>query len=256
MGGTPRGMLGKMLANRRVGGISSSAAELATGLPGSSWTRFDPAAGRGYRIGNQLVVPAGAGFGGAPAVVMANHGDPSKIFRWKVILHTSLPTGVADPVNAGSGLRFLIRARMENDDIPRTCFVTLDDAQHIYASGRALEVLAFNPNAFELTAHISLDEYVGGLSIWEDVTIFENNLVAETELVFPPFCSRFQVMSPGAAAPAARIRGYAPGGVVVYDDTLAVPRSGLIDRIPDLDYTIAPTGAVPQSHAVMFHCDG
>lgn len=251
-------MVNALINGRSVGGISRASAELAMGLggTGSPFTRFDPAAGRGYRIGNQVVVPAGAGFGVEPPVVLANHGDPAKIFRWKVILHTVLPEGGVDPVNAGCGLRFIVRPRMENDDIPRTCFVTLDDAQHIYASGRSLSVFAFNPNAFDLTAHISLDEYVGGLSIWEDVTLFENTLVAEVPLDFPPFCSRFQITSPGAAAPAPRIRGYAPGGVLVYDETLAVPRSGLVDRVPDLDYTIAPTGGAPQSHAILFHCDG
>lgn len=227
---------------------------LSSGRP-NPWTRFDPALGRGYRIGQRLIVPANSGFfPGLPPTVLANHGDPEKIFRWKVTCYVTMPDGVTPPVLQGSGLRFVVRAKMENDNIPRTAFVTLGDAQALYAPGRSISVLAFNPNSYDLLAEVALDEYVGGISVWEDTLLYDN-LLGETELVFPPFCSRFQVYTQ-AGAGAAEIRAYDPSGVIVYSEVLAVPRSGLLDRLPNTLYTIRPTGAPPQTHQVLFVCDG
>lgn len=227
---------------------------LSSGRP-NPWTRFDPALGRGYRIGQRLIVPANSGFfPGTPPTVLANHGDPEKIFRWKVTCYVTMPDGVADPVQQGSGLRFVVRAKMENDNIPRTAFVTLGDAQALYAPGRSLSVLAFNPNPYDLIAEVALDEYVGGISVWEDTLLYDN-LTAETELVFPPFCSRFQVFSRAGAA-AAEIRAYDPSGAIVYSEVLATPRSGMLDRLPNTDYTIRPSTPGPQVHQVLFVCDG
>ncbi len=227
---------------------------LTSGRP-NPWTRFDPALGRGYRIGQKLVVPAGAGLNPwAPPTVLANHGDPEKIFRWKVTCYVTMPDGVADPPLTGAGLRFVVRARMENDNIPRTAFVTLGDAQALYAPGRSLSVLAFNPNPFDLVAEVALDEYVGGISVWEDTLLYED-LAAETELVFPPFCSRFQVFSRSTGG-TCEVRAYAPSGAIVYNEVLGIPRSGMLDRLPNTDYTIRPTGVGLQTHQVLFVCDG
>ena len=152
-------------------------------------------------------------------------------------------------------MRFRVFAKMENELIPRTCFVTTGNAQVIYAPGRSLEITADNPQAFDLQAHYSLDEYAGGLSEWEDRQLI-TGMVAETDLELPNFCARFEVFSPGAAAAPPSVKGYGPGGVLVYEEVLAVPRSGEIPIIPQLDYTISPTGVPAQSHVVLYECVG
>jgi len=216
--------------------------------------------GRGYRIGDQRTISAGAGFPGVvpgiinPAVALANYGQPHEFRRWKVTLHVADPDGNT-PALQGSGLRFTVTAKMENEIIPRRVFISVGDAQVIYAPGRSIEILGLNPNTFDLRAHWQVDEETAGLSTWEDREIF-TALSAETVLDIPPFCDHFQIYSPGAAAPSARVRGYATGGTVAFDSIVAVPDSGDLSRVPDLLYTITPTGAAPQVHAVRYQCVG
>jgi hypothetical protein len=213
---------------------------------------FDPAMGRGYRIGDLVDVP-----GASVTQCLSNYGHINRILRWKATLMVQDPEG-NDSLRNGAGLRFTVLAKMENELIPRTCFVTVGDAQVIYAPGRSISIQAANPQAFELQAHYQLDEYAGGLSEWEDNQVFPA-LAAEADMALPNFCDSFEVFSPGATAPAPRLRGYGPGGTLVYDEVLAVPRSGEIPRIPGVDYTLSPSGGGgggPQSHIILYNCVG
>jgi hypothetical protein len=238
-------------------------------------TSFDPAAGRGYRIGDQKLVPAGSGFNGVPPVNVANHGAADVIARWKVTFYVRDPAG-SDSAQLGSRLRIVTLSKMENDEIPRRCTVTLDDAQVIYAPGRALQIFAYNPMPFDLVIEYNLDEVTAGLSRWEDVEFFRFDTLTtgpccdgvgvfapnpptglpahdpdEQPLDIPPFCSGFAVYSDqqspafSTGVPATGIfpnlpliRGYGRGGGIVYQDILLTPHSPFVDRIPGLDYTI------------------
>jgi len=220
--------------------------------------------GRGYRIGDFKAVPARAGFAASPPgsglvdpVVLVDNGEINIIRRWKVTLSCQDPEG-NDPTRSGAGLRFTVLAKMENERIVRRCFTTTNQSAVIYAPGRSIRVLALNPNNFELEAHYQIDEFTAGLSDWKDQQFFGgvDALTGETDLSVPPFCDTFEVFSPGAGSPPPRIRGYGPGGVVAYDEVLTVPRSGEIKRIPNLDYTLSPTGAAPQTHIVLYECTG
>jgi len=227
-----------------------SAKSPVSGYAPAPYMITDPAMGRGYRIGDQRVVPAGAtGFS------IHNHGLVDHYYRWKVKLACSFPTGVPDPATDGMRLRFHIFGKAENDRIEHRVSVSPNDAQVVYVHGRSVEILCDNPTTVPLVAQYNLDEAAPGLSTWEDMEFF-TALAVETPLDIPPFCDAFVVLSPGAAAPAPRIRGYLPGGVVGYDEVLAVPRPLAIPRTPNLDYTIAPTGAVPQVHTVHYQCVG
>lgn len=241
----------------RIGELRARAAAESVRLA-RAFMRFDPAAGRGYRIGDQRAIPALAGFPPLvgfpiPAELLVNHGFPDEIRAWKATLHVTDPTGVV-PALTGAGLRFIVRAKMENDLIPRQCFVSVGNAQVIYAPGRSIEVQCFNPNAFVLTTHWQIDEATAGLAAWEDQELFLA-LAVQTPMTLPPFCDSFEVYSPGPGAPAPRVRGYGPLGVVVYDQTLPVPASGIVTVIPNVAYTIAPTAA-PQDHIVRYACIG
>jgi len=212
--------------------------------------------GRGYRIGNFTPVPAGAGMpgSGVEAVTIVNHGEVNRIGRWKITMMVKDPEG-NDVGKDGAGLRFTTIAKMENEIIPRTCFVTLGDAQVIYAPGRSLEVLAFNPMAIDLVAHWNIDEVTAGLARWEDSQFLDFGVIpaVETDVATPPFCGSFEVFgNTGDASPT--LKGYAPGGSLVYTEILAVPRSGTIPRIPGLDFTITPGAGT--KHVIYFVCDG
>jgi hypothetical protein len=248
-------------------------------------TSFDPAAGRGYRIGNQMTVPAGAGFNGQPPVNVANHGAADVIARWKVTFYVRDPAG-SDSSQQGSRLRIVTLSKMENDEIPRRCTVTLDDAQVIYAPGRALQIFAFNPMPFDLVIEYNLDEVTAGLSRWEDVEFFRFNAATtpkiaaapyvpnpptglpahdpfEVALDIPPFCSGFAVYSDqqspafssgGAIATGIfpnlpLIRGYGRSSNIVYQDVLLTPHSPFVDRVPGVDYTIRLFNPVPATIA-------
>jgi len=193
--------------------------------------------------------------------VLADYGWQNRILRWKVTLHVKIPAGSTDPVKDGRGLRFQVTSKMENERITRQCFVTVDNAQVIYAPGRSIRISVQNPEDLPvegLEAHWQVDEFAAGLSTWEDVSTFPG-LVAEVPLIIPNFCDTFEVFSPGSAAPPARIRGYGPGGVLYYDEVVSTPRSGSVDVVPRLDYTITPTaggGAGPQDNVVVFNCEG
>jgi hypothetical protein len=238
--------------------LSGSDQGSSGGVP-NPYARFDPAMGRGYRIGNLQVVPALAGFPafmGAlnPPVILVNHGEVNEVKRWKVTLHVTDPEGNV-PSMHGSGLRFSVLSKMENDLIPRRIFISVGNARVLYAPGRSLEVLGINPNAYALTAHWQIDEYTAGLAEWEDQDVFAA-LAVETVLSIPPFCLSFTVYAPGAAAPAPRLRGYGPTGIVVYDEVLSVPVSRAVECVPNLVYTIAPVGMNPQVHAIRYKCLG
>ena len=218
-------------------------------LPTGLMTAFDPAMGRGYRIGNAVAVP-----GASVTACLSNYGHPDRIMRWKVTLMVQDPDG-NDVLRNGAGLRFTFLAKMENELIPRTAFVSVGNSVVLYAPGRSISMQVAHPQSFALEAHYQLDEYAGGLAEWEDNQFFDK-LIVESDMGLPNFCDTFQVFSPGTGAPAPRLRGYGPGGTLVYEEVLAVPRSGIIPRIPQVDYTLGPTGAVAQDHMILYNCVG
>lgn len=151
----------------------------------------DPAMGRGYRIGNQRTVPAGAtGFS------IANHGLIDHYYRWKVTLGVAIPPGVVDPPTDGMRVRFHIFGKAENDRIEHRASVSPTDGQVVYVTGRSIEILADNPGAIPLIAQYNLDEASPGLSTWEDMEFF-TALTAETPLDLSPFTDAIVVLSPG-----------------------------------------------------------
>ena len=217
---------------------------------------YDPGFGRGYRIGNAQMVPAGAGVLDSNPILLTNHGRASTVGRWKISFGVKDPLGL-DTSKSGAGLRFLVRARMENDDIPRTCFVDLGGGQCIYAPGRSINVIALNPSDIDLEAHWNIDEVTAGLGLWEDSQTFAGAtaLTAETPIDVPTFCGRFEVFTVSGDPPLV-LTAYANGGAVVYSEPLSVPRSGTITRIPGVDFTLTPPGGGPQNAIVSFSCDG
>ncbi len=220
------------------------------------WKIVDPGMARGYRIGNANVVAANT-----PAEdpqLLINHGQANKIGRWKVTVNVQDPDE-GDVAQLGCGLHFILRCRMENDDIPRTTFVGKGGAMVIYAPGRSINLVAYNPNAIPLTAHWNIDEVTAGISVWEDRDIFSGAtaLSVETPLVLPTFCTYLEVFTTNVGT-APTLKGYPPGVAPVlpiYQETLAIPRSSKIQIVQGLDYTITP-GHLGQALAVLYTCQG
>ena len=236
------------------------------GWPPKEMRAFDPAMGRGYRIGDSVVIPALAGFPGGPdAVRIVNHGDANRISRWKITLNTSDPNANDTDLRRGSSLQYRITASMENEVIPRRATVTVNDSQVVYAPGRTIEILAFNRMPWGLVAQYSLDEVTAGMSRWKDAENFEIGLLTtepggqEFAMDFPPFCSAFEVFTK-STNPGATVRAYNGVGTMVYSETVAAPRSNLIIRIPGCDYTIEPPsnnmGHTTAAYSVYYTCDG
>ena len=218
--------------------------------------RFDPALGRGYRIGQQKTVPAGAGVTvGIPPELLYNNGDMSHEFRWRITLGVRDPEGNV-PALQGAGLRFLVTATQENEQIVRTAFLSANtnDAVVLYAPGRSLDVRAINPNGFSLQANFSVDEAAAGLTEWRDQQQFFGATV-ETELQVPNFCDWFQVVA-ASGTPLPRVRGYGPGGVLVYNEIQPATNLQQIYRIPGVAYTVEPSGGSPGNFIALFHCLG
>ena len=213
----------------------------------------DPAMGRGYRIGNAQVVPANTAE--SNAVCLINHGQANKIGRWKVSINVQDPEG-NDVALSGAGLAFILRVRMENDDIPRTTFVGIGGGMVIYAPGRSINLVAYNPYDIDLTAHWNIDEVTAGISVWEDRDIFVGStaLTAETTLTLPPFCTYLEAFTTSLGS-APTLKGYANGGTVVYQEVLSIPRSSKIQIVQGLEYTITP-GHSGQELAVLYTCQG
>lgn len=227
------------------------------GWPPNAMTRFDPALGRGYRIGDTTPVPAGAGVtAGVPPVLLVNHGDVSKISRWKVSLSVTDPNHNAPSLD-GARLQFVILGKMENEAVPRRITVTLGQGGVIYAPGRSVTVAAFNSLPYALHAEWQIDEVTAGMSRWEDAEILPNvNVGVEHGLDISPFAGALEVFS-GAGAAAPTLRGYqkATQAAAIYAEVLAVPRSGVIQITPGLDYTLESGGA-GQTYAVYYSCFG
>lgn len=221
------------------------------------FSAVDHGLGRGYRIGDQVRVPALAGTGSPapPAQMLVNHGMADHVYRWKISLYVSVPPDVTDVPLSGLCLQFRIFGKAENDRIQRRPSVSSEDGQVIYVHGRSLYMEAINPQSVDLIAHYNLDEASPGLATWMDQQTF-SALTAETPLDVSPFAQSITVLSPGSAGPSPVIRGYADGGVLVYEETLPRPRSAALPRVPCLDYTIAPIGAGPQAHIVSYQCVG
>lgn len=219
--------------------------------------RFDPALGRGYRIGKQETVPAGAGTtaAGTPPVVLYNSGNMDHVSRWRITLNARDPLGNV-PALQGAGLRYIVTATQENETIPRTAFLNAqsNDAVVLYAPGRSLTVVAINENAFSLQSNFSVDEASAGLAEWRDQATFVA-LAAETELVLPNFCDWFEVATP-SGAPLPRVRGYGPAGVLYYDEILTASNLQQVYRIPGLRYTLTPSGGGAGNYIALFHCLG
>jgi hypothetical protein len=219
-------------------------------------TRFDQALGRGYRIGDATRVPAQAGFGVNPPVLVANHGNAAGISRWKATLFTTDPEGNAG-ANDGARLRFVVTGKMENEIIPRRALVTRGEASVIYAPGRSISIAVYNPMDYALYAQWQIDEATAGISRWEDGEIFASiDINTEYPLDIPPFCQSIQVFSGGGVS-APTLRGYQQSTQIapVYVEVVTVPRSEPIPVVPGLSYTIE-AGGLSQTYAVYYACFG
>ena len=216
--------------------------------------QMDPAMGRGYRIGQLRICPALAGVApGIEPLLLANHAHPEVVTPFKAILGVLDEAGNDPGPMDGSFLRFLVRSSVENDRISRVVDVTTGNSQVIYVTGRSIRITVLNPQNFDLQAQMAMDEWQPGVSAWFTNQFFPG-LAVETPIQAPPFCTQFKVYTPqGMAAP--RLRGYAPGPILVVDQVLLVPNSDDIERIPGVDYTLAPT-APGSNHAINFQCFG
>lgn len=213
---------------------------------------FDPAMGRGYRIGNRILIPAGAGVtAGTRPIQLANHGWQDQLYRWKITMGTEADTVL--PPDTGAHLRYTALAKMENDLIPRTISVGPGEAGVLYAPGRALDLLVSNPSPFDLWANFSLDEASSGLADWADRETFIA-IAAAQDMNPPTFCDTFKVYSVTGGNPPL-VQGFDDLGNLVYSEVLAVPRSAEIDRIPGIRYTIAPAGGVG-TYVIYYNCLG
>ena len=219
-------------------------------------TRFDQAMGRGYRIGDSVLIPAQAGFSGNPPVLIANHGNVGSVSRWKATLSTTDPDGNAG-ANDGARLRFVVTGKMENEIIPRRTLVTLGEASVVYAPGRSISIAVYNPMNYSLYAQWQIDEATAGVSRWEDSEIF-SSIDSNTEytLDVPTFCQTLQIFSAGGVS-APTLRGYQRSTQLapVYVEIVTVPRSEAIPVVPGIDYTLE-AGGLNQTYAVYYACFG
>lgn len=274
----PRDLTGAPVVNRgrfkdgprgvpRIGGCTPLAglsgvcfprpAGMPANWPPAAMTRFDPAMGRGYRIGDTVGIPPGTGVAiGSEPKLIVNHGDISKVSRWKVTLTVTDPANNA-PARDGARLRFVVTGKMENDTIPRRITVTLGQSGVIYTPGRSVTVAAYNPLPYALHADWQIDEVTAGISRWEDSEVLTAiDAGAEHVLDIPPFCTTLEVFA-GAGTPAPTLRGYQGATIVnaLYTEVLAVPRSGTIQVTPGLDYTLE-SGGLNQAYIVFYACFG
>lgn len=222
-----------------------------------------------YRIGDRVLVPALAGFGGRPRQVLRIFGAQSTVSRWKVIMATTIPAGQAIPPFAAIGLRFHVRSAMGNEFIPRRCFVRAGIAvdgneftdqaiiggQTLYVPGRSLDLTVENPNAFPVFAHYGTDEATAGFSYWSDFESITTIFGAEVQLDLPAFTHSFTVYGLSTAS-APDLRGYNSAGVLVYQQVLPFGQSFDVRNDNGLNYTLQPAVGGPATYHVLYNCIG
>lgn len=211
---------------------------------------FDPAMGRGYRIGVNRVIEAGA-----DNLQVHNAGMLDQFFRWKVSLSVQQAPGTTPPAATAHFLTITVRGASENDQIDQVVQVPLGGAQVVYCVGRALSIIVDNPTDLDLVLNYRLDEATPGLSSWTTTQAISGSAGTELELALPNFTNTLQVYSP-STGPTWVLRGYDLTGALVYDEVLTAPRSAAIPVLPTLAYTLEPNigAAVPAN--VLYQCAG
>lgn len=203
----------------------------------------------GHTLGDTFALPANMT---VPQPLM--HYGSNDMKRYKVTISVRDAAG-GDVARNGRGVRFFVHAQIQNErHPPRRCFVTIGDGRIVYAPGTSVKVEALNPENIPLEVSISLDESSHGFSDYWDVETFENISAGEHDLDVPPYCRAMVVLTDAAANPAI-IRGYGTGGAAIYQETLAVPRSADIPRLPRMDYTLQASAGNPD-YWVYYFCEG
>lgn len=209
---------------------------------------FDPKMGRGYDLGNQVLIPAGE------SVTLTNHGLVDHYFRWKVSLYAAPAPNVVYQTNHAYYVDVLAEMRAENDDIPRPTQVAMGRGQVLYAPGRAINVVATNPTERDIVLHYSMDEATPGLSAWTVSERFTTDS-GELELTVAPFAQSLQVLGLSGGV-GWTLRGYDIDGNVLYQETLTMPRSAQIPVAPSLLYTLQPSLGGTHTCMVVYQCVG
>lgn len=221
------------------------------GYPRGAFTgNFDPAMGRGYRIGDFVVIPPNT-----YNHTLVNHGSTNLFFRWKVTLYAdSAPDGIY-AANTSYYLTVRIAPKAENDEITRVVQIQRGGTQIVYGPGRTLVVTVDNPTNQPLVIHYNLDEATPGLSPFRgNAELLADAGVAE-ELLPPPFATDLQLF--GVAGGTGWIlRGWNLSGTLVYEEVLAVPRSASIPILPTLRYTLEPAVGLAQTAVIQYSCVG
>lgn len=207
---------------------------------------FDPAMGRGYRAGDAVRLEAGE------TRMVNNHGLVDGFFRWKVRLHVEAAADGVYAANRAFPVEVTVHGKNENDRIPQVVQVPLGGGQVIYVPGRSLEITVTNLTAQPLILHYGLDEATPGLSAWETSEIL-TGVAVETALDVPAFANSLRVFCI-SGGPAWILRGYDNSGTLIYQETLAVPRSADVELVPSLLYTIEPLAA--SNCAIHYQCVG
>lgn len=206
--------------------------------------------GRGYRIGDYLVIPANT-----TNVTLINHGATDLFFRWKVTLYVeSDPTGTY-AADTSYYLDIRVAPKAENDEIPRTFQIQRGLSQVVYGPGRSLVVTVTNPTDQPLVIHYNLDEATPGLSPFRANAEVTADAGTPEDLSPPPFATDLQLFGI-AGGTGWIIRGYNLAGTLVFQETLAVPRSAAIPILPTLRYTIEPAVGAAQTAIIQYSCVG
>lgn len=222
--------------------------EAQAGYPkGKFQGSFDPAMGRGYRAGDQVVVPAGE------SKTLVNHGLIDGFFRWKISLYAEEADGAVYDATTAYVLSVDVVGKNENDAIPRNTLVGLGRGQVLYVPGRSLSVLVTNPTDQDIKVHFSLDEATPGLSAWTTDEQITTDL--ETPLDVAAFANGVQLYGLNGGS-QWMLRGYDTSGALAYNEILSVPRSSAVAIVPSFFYTIAPVSVGTHTCTVVYSCVG
>lgn len=145
--------------------------------------------------------------------------------------------------------------------IVRRVSVKVGDSVTMFAGGRTMAILAYNPNfnwrqsigaaqspyqvpGLPLIASYSLDEGAAGYTFWRDAEEVWVQPTSKIQLDIPPFCQRFQIFSDPTSDGNLVLTAAAPGGQYnLIQDILANPISIKYENNPLLVYYLTSTAS-------------
>lgn len=211
---------------------------------------FDPGMGRGYRGGNQVLVPANT-----PEMILVNHGQTDGFFRWKLRLY-AVPVDPADVVaDTAYFVRVTSYAKYENDQIPQETEVALNSGQTLYGPGRSIAVYVENPTDIDIYVHYELDEATPGLSGYTTTEHLELDAGTPVDLTIPNNLNSFQVFSV-TGGPGFTVRGYDLNSNLVFEDVLSAGTSASVSFVPSLRYTLEAGAGAGIRCVILYQCVG